>query len=112
MKKKLKMGMVGGGQGAFIGAVHRFAAALDGEIELVCGAFSSSPEKALASGKELGISDHRNYTSYQEMFEKESLLNAEDRMDFVAIVTPNHMHYPVAYAALTAGFHVINLLMP
>ena len=108
MKKKLKMGMVGGGQGAFIGAVHRFAAALDGEIELVCGAFSSSPKKALASGKELGISDHRNYTSYQEMFEKESLLNAEDRMDFVAIVTPNHMHYPVAYAALTAGFHVIS----
>lgn len=100
--------MVGGGQGAFIGAVHRFAAALDGEIELVCGAFSSSPKKALASGKELGISDHRNYTSYQEMFEKESLLNAEDRMDFVAIVTPNHMHYPVAYAALTAGFHVIS----
>lgn len=108
MKNKLKMGMVGGGQGAFIGAVHRFAAALDGEIELVCGAFSSSPEKAVASGKELGIEDHRNYTSYQEMFENEQLLNDVDRMDFVAIVTPNHMHYPVAYAALTAGFHVIS----
>ena len=83
MKNKLKMGMVG-------------------------GAFSSSPEKAVASGKELGIEDHRNYTSYQEMFKNEQLLNDEDRMDFVAIVTPNHMHYPVAYAALTAGFHVIS----
>lgn len=100
--------MVGGGQGAFIGSVHRFAAALDAEIELVCGAFSSSPEKAIASGKELGIADLRNYTSYQEMFEQEMLLNETERMDFVAIVTPNHMHYPVACAALTAGFHVIS----
>ncbi|HBY88804.1 MAG TPA: oxidoreductase [Colwellia sp.] len=108
MTKKLKMGMVGGGQGAFIGSVHRFAAALDAEIELVCGAFSSTPEKAISSGKELGISDHRNYTSYQEMFAQEMLLNDAERMDFVAIVTPNHMHYPVACAALNAGFHVIS----
>jgi len=108
MTKKLKMGMVGGGQGAFIGSVHRFAAALDAEIELVCGAFSSTPEKAISSGKELGISDHRNYTSYQEMFAQEMLLNDSERMDFVAIVTPNHMHYPVACAALNAGFHVIS----
>lgn len=108
MTKKLKMGMVGGGQGAFIGSVHRFAAALDGEIELVCGAFSSSPEKAISSGKELGIADHRNYASYQDMFEQEMLLDEAERMDFVAIVTPNHMHYPVACAALNAGFHVIS----
>ncbi len=107
MTKKLKMGMVGGGQGAFIGAVHRYAAALDGEIELVCGAFSSTAEKAIASGEALSIDTARNYASYQEMFAKEMLLNKEDRMDFVAIVTPNHMHHPVACAALNAGFHVI-----
>lgn len=107
MTKKLKMGMVGGGQGAFIGAVHRYAAALDGEIELVCGAFSSTTEKAIASGEDLGIETSRNYANYQEMFSKESQLSEEDRMDFVAIVTPNHMHYPVACAALDAGFHVI-----
>jgi predicted dehydrogenase len=108
MTKKLKMGMVGGGQGAFIGAVHRFAAALDAEIELVCGAFSSSAEKALSSGEDLGIPKHRNYASFQEMFEQEMLLDETERMDFVAIVTPNHMHYPVAVAALNAGFHVIS----
>ncbi|WOH36166.1 Gfo/Idh/MocA family oxidoreductase [Thalassotalea fonticola] len=107
MTKKLKMGMVGGGQGAFIGAVHRFAAALDGEIELVCGAFSSEPNKALASGKELGIPDNRNYPGFQEMFAAEQRLPENERMDFVAIVTPNHMHFPVACAALESGFHVI-----
>jgi len=108
MKQKLKMGMVGGGQGAFIGAVHRMAAALDGEIELVCGAFSSSPEKARASGRDLGIDCSRNYESYQTMFRAEAELPENERMDFVAIVTPNHMHFPVASAALLAGFHVIS----
>ena len=108
MSKKLKMGMVGGGIGAFIGAVHRHAAALDGNIELVCGAFSSTAEKAQASGRALGIDEQRNYTSYQEMFDREAELPAGERMDFVAIVTPNHMHFPVACAALKAGFHVIS----
>lgn len=101
------MGMVGGGQGAFIGAVHRHAAALDGQIELVCGAFSSSPDKAQRSGRELGIEDSRNYQDYQAMFSGERKLPEEQRMDFVAIVTPNHMHFPVAKAALESGFHVI-----
>lgn len=107
MAKKLRMGMVGGGQGAFIGAIHRYAAALDGQIELVCGAFSSNPQRAIDSGKELGIESNRNYQSFEKMFEEESKLPADQRMDFVAIVTPNHMHYPVAAAALSAGFHVI-----
>ena len=107
MTKKLKMGMVGGGIDAFIGEIHRFAAALDGEIELVCGAFSSTHEKALKSGQALGIDTARNYSNYQQMFESEANLPADKRMDFVAIVTPNHMHFPVACAALNAGFHVI-----
>lgn len=99
--------MVGGGQGAFIGAVHRMAAALDGEIELVCGAFSSSAEKSKASGKELFLPENRVYGSYQEMMEKEQALPADQRMDFVSIVTPNHMHVPPATAALKHGFPVI-----
>jgi predicted dehydrogenase len=101
------MGMVGGGRGAFIGAVHRMAAALDGEIELVCGAFSSNPERSIASGKDFYLPDDRCYGSYAEMFEKEAQLPEGDRMDFVSIVTPNHMHFPVAKAALDAGFHVM-----
>lgn len=100
--------MVGGGQGAFIGAVHRMAAALDGQIELVCGAFSSDPEKSKASGEELYLSPERVYNSYQDMFEREAQLPKGERMDFVAIVTPNHVHYPVASAALKAGFHVMS----
>jgi predicted dehydrogenase len=108
MPEKLKMGMVGGGQGAFIGAVHRHAVALDAEIELVCGAFSSTPEKARASGREIGVPESRNYNSYPEMFERERQLPEKTRMDFVSIVTPNHMHFPVACAALKAGFHVIS----
>lgn len=107
MTKKLKMGMVGGGEGAFIGAVHRIAAALDSQIELVCGVFSSTAEKAKRSGDALGIAKQRNYATYQEMFTAEMALPAHERIDFVAIVTPNHMHYPVACAAIEAGFHVI-----
>jgi predicted dehydrogenase len=102
------MGMVGGGQGAFIGGVHRMAAAIDGQIELVCGAFSSSSEKSKASGKDLYIPEDRCYGNYEEMFEKEKLLPVGERMDFVSIVTPNHMHYPVASAALANGFHVMS----
>ncbi len=99
--------MVGGGRGAFIGAVHRMAAALDGEIELVCGAFSSDPEKSKASAADLHLPADRSYGSYQEMIEKEKSLPDDQRMDFVSIVTPNHVHYPPAKMAMENGFHVI-----
>lgn len=102
------MGMIGGGQGAFIGAVHRIAAAIDQQVELVCGAFSSNPETSLASGKELYLPADRSYASFDEMMEKEAALPLGERMDFVAIVTPNHVHFPAAKAALEAGFHVLS----
>jgi predicted dehydrogenase len=102
------MGMVGGGEGAFIGAVHRMAAALDGEIELACGAFSSDPDRSARSGAALHLPPDRIYGDYMTMFEREAGLPAEQRMQFVAIVTPNHMHFPVAAAALQAGFHVLS----
>jgi predicted dehydrogenase len=105
---KVRMGMVGGGEGAFIGAVHRMAAGIDGEIELVCGAFSSDAQRSARSGKALHLPADRVYASYQAMMEAEAALPAEQRMQFVAIVTPNHMHYPVAEAALKAGFHVLS----
>ncbi|MCU4674700.1 Gfo/Idh/MocA family oxidoreductase [Catenovulum sp. 2E275] len=105
---KIRMGMVGGGQGAFIGAVHRIAANIDGQIELVCGAFASNAEKSKASGQALFLPQDRVYGDYQTMFEQEAQLPADQRMQFVAIVTPNHMHYPVAKAALEAGFHVLS----
>ncbi|GAB3115365.1 Gfo/Idh/MocA family protein [Pseudomaricurvus hydrocarbonicus] len=105
---KIRMGMVGGGEGAFIGQVHRYAAALDGEIELVCGAFSSDPEKSRRSGEALHLPAERVYASYQQMMQHEATLPAGERMQFVAIVTPNHMHFPVAAAALHAGFHVMS----
>lgn len=107
MNRKLKMGMVGGGRGAFIGAVHRMAAQLDGLIELSCGAFSADPEKSKATGKDLFLPDSRVYASYQELIEKESRLPEGQRMDFVSIVTPNHLHFPVAKLALEHGFHVM-----
>ena len=102
----LRMGMVGGGPGAFIGPVHRIAAELDGQIKLVAGAFSSEPEKSKAAGRSYGIDDRRAYGSYQEMLSAES--QREDRVDFVAIVTPNHLHLPIAAAALKSGFHVVS----
>lgn len=105
--KKVRMGMVGGGQGAFIGAVHRIAAQIDGQIELVCGAFSRDPENSKATGASLAIPASRSYSSYQDMFAAEAELPAEQRMEFVAIVTPNHLHLPIAKAALTKGFHVL-----
>ncbi|MFW5806341.1 MAG: Gfo/Idh/MocA family protein [Spirochaetota bacterium] len=107
VKKRLKLGMVGGGRDAFIGAVHRGAAWIDGVYELAAGAFSKTPEKAKASGTELGIPDDRNYGSWEEMLEREQALPAGQRIDAVSIVTPNHMHYPVAKAFVEAGFNVI-----
>jgi predicted dehydrogenase len=105
--RKLKMGMVGGGSGALIGAVHRRAAVMDGEVEFVAGALSSTPEKALASGRELGLSDERNYASWERMLNDELSLPEEERVDFVSVVTPNHMHYPIARAFAEAGFNVV-----
>lgn len=101
------MGMIGGGPDAFIGAVHRMAANLDGQIELVCGAFSSNPEKSKAAGKSLYLHPSRVYGSYADMIKKEKQLPENERMDFVAIVTPNHVHYDPAKLALENGFHVI-----
>lgn len=99
--------MVGGGIGAFIGGVHRMAAALDGEIELVCGAFSSDPEKSKASGAALGLPPDRCYGTFKEMISREKRLRADKRMQIVSIVTPNHVHFPPAKMALENGFHVI-----
>ena len=107
MNRKLRMGMIGGGPGAFIGAVHRMAANLDGEIELVCGAFSSDPEKSAQAGQSLGLAPSRVYGSYKEMIRAEAALPASERMDFVSIVTPNHVHFEPAKLAMENGFHVV-----
>ncbi|SHK92059.1 Gfo/Idh/MocA family protein [Rhodothermus profundi] len=107
LSRKLRYGMVGGGPGAFIGAVHRKAAALDGEIELVAGAFSSDPDKSRHMGALLHLDPRRVYRSYEEMAEKEAALPPEERIDFVSIVTPNHLHYPIAKTFIEAGFHVV-----
>ena len=104
---KVRMGMVGGGEGAFIGRVHRIAAAMDGEIELVCGAFSSDAERNQRSGAALHLPAERVYDDYRKMMQAEAKLPAAERMQFAAIVTPNHLHFPVAEAALGAGFHVM-----
>ncbi|MCU0391325.1 MAG: Gfo/Idh/MocA family oxidoreductase, partial [Thermoflexibacter sp.] len=101
------MGMVGGGQGAFIGSIHRIAAAIDGEIELVCGAFSSDPARSKASGEDLMLPANRVYGSFEEMILKEKELPEGERMDFISIVTPNHVHFPPAKMALENGFHVV-----
>ena len=101
------MGMVGGGRGAFIGGVHRRAAALDGEIELVAGAFSSNPKKSALSGKDFYLKPSRVYASYQEMAEKEKALPENERIDFVTIVVQNYLHFDVAKTFLEAGFNVI-----
>lgn len=105
--RKLRMGMVGGGAGAFIGAVHRIAAIMDGEIELVCGAFSSDPEKSKASGTALNLDPSRVYANYQEMIDREKELPEDIRMDVVSIVTPNHVHFDPTKLALENGFHVV-----
>lgn len=107
MNRKIKMGMVGGGRGAFIGNVHRMAANIDGKIELVAGCFSSSPEKSKLSGEDFFLDPNRVYSSYQEMAEKEAALPLGERIDFVSIVVQNHLHFDVAKTFLEAGFHVI-----
>lgn len=107
LNRKLRYGMVGGGPGAFIGAVHRSAAALDGEIELVAGAFSSDPEKSRRQGAELFLDESRVYGSYEEMADREAALPEGERIDFVSIVTPNHMHFPIAKAFIERGIHVV-----
>lgn len=107
MSRKIRMGMVGGGRGAFIGNVHRMAAALDGQIELVCGAFSSNPEKSKLSGADLYLDPSRIYGSYTEMIEKEKTMPEDERMDFVSIVTPNHVHFGPSKMAIENGFHVV-----
>jgi predicted dehydrogenase len=101
----LRLGMVGGGRDAFIGGVHRIASRIDGHFNLVAGAFSSSPEKSIASGEVFGIASDRNYGSYLEMAKREARL--KNGIDAVAIVTPNHMHYPIAREFLKRGIHVI-----
>jgi predicted dehydrogenase len=106
-KRKLRYGMVGGGPGAFIGAVHRMAAALDGQMELVSGCFSTDPKKTKQSAEELFLAPGRAYSSFGEMAEREAELPENERIDFVSIVTPNHMHAPVAMAFLEKGFHVV-----
>jgi len=105
--RKLRMGIVGGGQGSFIGRVHVTAAVLDNRAALVAGALSSDPERAKASAADYDIDLSRAYGSYQELFDRERALPADKRIDFVSIATPNHMHFPVAKAAVEAGFHVI-----
>ncbi|HSW08799.1 Gfo/Idh/MocA family protein [Aquabacterium sp.] len=105
--RKLRCAMVGGGRDAFIGRVHRHAMALDGRIELVAGALSSQPDKAIASGRDLGLRDERNHGSWQALLAHELSLPEHERIDFVSIVTPNHVHYDVAKAFVEAGIHVV-----
>ena len=105
--RKLRYAMVGGGRDAFIGAVHRRAAALDGEIELVAGALSSRADKARASGQDLGLADARNHGSWEALLADEVRRPETERIDFVSIVTPNHVHFPVARAFAEAGIHVV-----
>ncbi|WP_372933509.1 Gfo/Idh/MocA family protein [Mariniphaga sediminis] len=107
MNRKLRMGMVGGGTDAFIGAIHRLAAFMDNQIEMVCGCFSVNPEISRSSGKLYYLPENRVYETYQEMFEKEAQLSEGERMDFVSIVTPNFVHFDPAMMALENGFHVV-----
>jgi predicted dehydrogenase len=107
MNRKLRFGMIGGGRGAFIGAVHRIAAQMDGKAELVAGAFSSDPERSRASGADFFIDPARTYGSYEEMARAESAAPADVRLDFVVIVTPNHQHFPPAKLFLESGFNVV-----
>lgn len=107
LNRKLRMALVGGGQGAFIGRVHCTAAVLDNRAALVAGALSSNPEKAKASAPDYDIPAERAYGSYQELFEKENALPEDQRIDFVSIATPNHTHFEIAKAAVEAGFNVV-----
>jgi predicted dehydrogenase len=107
MMQPIRYAMIGGGQGAFIGAIHRTAAAIAGNWSLVAGALSSTPEKALASGEEIGLDPRRTYGSWPEMLEREVAMPADERIEAVSIVTPNHAHAAAAIAAMEAGFDVI-----
>ncbi len=107
MTRRLRYAMVGGGRDAFIGAVHRHAMALDGRYDLVAGALSSTPEKSLASGRDLGLADDRNHGTWQALLAAERVRPAGERVDLVVIVTPNHLHHDVARAFVDAGFHVV-----
>lgn len=107
MNRKLRFGMIGGGRGAFIGAVHRIAAILDGQAVLVAGAFSSDAARSRASGEDLFLDPARVYGSYQEMAQAEATKPAAERLDFVVIVTPNHQHFPPARLFLESGFNVV-----
>ncbi len=102
----IRMGMIGGGEGAFIGAVHRHAAGLDGNYQLVCGAFSRNEENNTRTASTLNVSTSRTYDSWQSMLEEEAKLPEQQRMQVVVIVTPNHLHVPISLAAIKAGFHV------
>ena len=104
--KPIRMGMIGGGEGAFIGAVHRHAAMLDGNYQLVCGAFSRNEENNLRTASSLNIPTSRSYASWQTMLEEEAKLPEQQRMQVVVIVTPNHLHVPISITAIKAGFHV------
>lgn len=107
LQRKLRMGLVGGGQGSFIGRVHSIAACLDNRATVVAGALSSNPERSKASAPDYDIAPERAYSSYQEMFAKEAQLPVGERIDFVSVTTPNHTHYEIAKAAVEAGFHVV-----
>jgi predicted dehydrogenase len=107
MNRKLRYGMIGGGRGAFIGAVHRIAAIMDGQAVLTAGAFSSDPARSKASGEDLFLDPSRVYGSYQEMAKAEAKKPAAERLDFIVIVTPNHQHFPPAKLFLEAGFNVV-----
>lgn len=107
MTKKIRMGMIGGGRGALIGAVHRTAADITGDIDLVAGAFSSDADASRAFGVELGLATNRSYGTFAEMFEQEARLPQDERIQCVSIVTPNDSHADISCAALAAGFHVI-----
>ena len=106
-KRKIRMGMVGGGQGAFIGGVHRMAAALDQQIEMIAGCFSRDFENTKTTGEQLYLDPSRCYQTYEEMAEKEAALPEGKRIDFVSVVTPNKMHFPIAKSFLEAGIHVV-----
>ncbi|MFM8711383.1 MAG: Gfo/Idh/MocA family protein, partial [Sphingomonadales bacterium] len=107
MQRKLRMAMIGGGRGSFIGAVHRMAAALDGQIELIAGAFSSDPEWSRLTGQDLFLDPERVYPDYVSLLEKEALLPADKKVDIISIVTPNHLHTAPALMALEKGFDVV-----
>ncbi len=107
LDRKLNMGMVGGGPGAFIGDVHRKASRMDGQIELVAGAFDINPRKSKQMGRELYLNNKRVYRNYEEMIERELKLPEGERIDFVSVTTPNNWHFPIARDFLKAGFHVM-----